>query len=106
MICTWLSERMDRGLHSFQLAALSHIAKVSITQFLTFTFIYIMYIELFCFTLIYYFIEYLEHLFGLSFEIIHPKFLQSVVMFSKLRLMFIHRYLRVKCMDNGKKDYV
>ncbi|CAL1285275.1 unnamed protein product [Larinioides sclopetarius] len=33
MICTWLSERLDHGLHSFQLAALSHIAKKLYSDF-------------------------------------------------------------------------
>lgn len=33
MICTWLSERLDHGLHSFQFAALSHIAKKLYSDF-------------------------------------------------------------------------
>ncbi|KAG8194997.1 hypothetical protein JTE90_008171 [Oedothorax gibbosus] len=33
MICTWLSERLDHGLHSFQLSALSHIAKKLYSDF-------------------------------------------------------------------------
>ncbi|XP_054720268.1 calcium-dependent secretion activator 1-like [Uloborus diversus] len=33
MMCTWLSERLDHGLHSFQLAALSHIAKKLYSDF-------------------------------------------------------------------------
>nr|XP_042901984.1 calcium-dependent secretion activator isoform X8 [Parasteatoda tepidariorum] len=33
MICAWLSERLDHGLHSFQLSALSHIAKKLYSDF-------------------------------------------------------------------------
>lgn len=33
MLCTWLSERIDRGLHSFQLSALSHIGKKLYSDF-------------------------------------------------------------------------
>lgn len=32
MLCNWLSERMDHGLHYYQCAALSHIVKVSLTD--------------------------------------------------------------------------
>ncbi|XP_076313515.1 calcium-dependent secretion activator 1 isoform X3 [Tachypleus tridentatus] len=33
MLCAWLSERLDHGLHSFQLSALSHIAKKLFSDF-------------------------------------------------------------------------